>query len=118
MGQLRQQPIEQLKRIKRWQWLLLFAVILSSLVAIDLHTAKISVGFWGILDDEIAVVTIETDETDEDGQQNITIKDPSKSAWDWLGLLIVPFVLVLLGAEFQRKQQEQSYQMRKAEKAG
>ena len=51
------------------------------LSTIDIHKTKVSDGLWGILDDEIAVVTIESD---KDGKQNITVKDPSKSSWDRL----------------------------------
>ena len=112
MEQLRQQSIERLKRVKRWQWVsLLSFAVLSCLVTIDIHTTKFSDGFWGILDDEIAVVTIESDKGA--GKQNITVKDPSKSFWDILGILGVPLVLAVLGAWFQKTQQEQSERIAK-----
>lgn len=103
MRRLRQQFTERLSRIDKWQWGLLVAATLI-ILTVGIHKTKVSAGWWGLLDDEIAVVTIES----KDGKQNVTIKDPSKSAWDVLGLLGVPLVLVYLGARFQRKQQEQS----------
>ena len=54
-------------------------------------------------------------ESDEDGQQNITIKDPSKSFWDVLGLLGCPISSVVL-AWFQRTQQEQSERIAKEQR--
>ena len=105
MRQLRQQLIERLKRSKKRQWFPLFTVILSGIVIWGIHKTKVSAGWWGILDDEIAVVTIETD---EDDNSSVTIKDPSKSVWDGLELLGVPLILAVLGAWFQKSQQEQS----------
>ena len=57
------------------------------------------------MNDEIAVFTIEGA---EESSQDITIEDPSKSVWDGLELLGVPLVLAVLGAWFQKTQQEQA----------
>ena len=113
MRQLRRQSIGLLNRVKKWQWASLAAAILISGTIWGINRTDSLAGFWGLLDDEIAVVTIESD---EDGQQNITIKDPSKSFWDVLGLLGVPLVLAVLGAWFQRTQQEQSERIAKEQR--
>ena len=111
MRQIRRQSIALLGSvmggIKRWQWFSLF-IILSGVVVCGIYRTGLFAGFWGFLDDEIAVVTIESD---KDGKQNIIIKDPSKSFWDVLGVLGVPLVLAVLGAWFQKAQQEQSEQI-------
>ena len=92
MKQLQRQSIERLNRVKKWQWVSLFSVALISTVVWSIYKTDTLAGFWGLLDDEIAVVTIESD---KDGKQKITVKDPSKSFWDVLGLLGVPLVLAV-----------------------
>ena len=82
----------------------MLSVVLTGVVAWGIYETELFAGYWGVFDDEIAVVTIESG---KDGQQNVTIKDPSKSAWDFLELLGVPLVLVVLGAWFQKTQSEQ-----------
>ena len=105
MKQLRRQSVAQLNRVKRWQWGALSTVILGSAVVWGIYRTEFLAGVWGILNDEIAVVTIEGDEGDK---QDITIADPSKSVWDGLELLGVPLVLAILGAWFQSSQQKQA----------
>ena len=113
MRRLRRQSIAQLSRVKRWQWFLLSAVILSSAVVWCIHRTEFLAGVWGILNDEIAVVTIEGE---EQSRQDITITDPSKSVWDGLELLGVPLVLAVLGAWFQKSQQEQADRIAKEQR--
>ena len=114
MRQLQQQFVERLSKTKRWQWFSLSAVILSCVVVWGIYRTNFLPGFWGLINDEIAVVTIEGD---EEGQRNVTIKDPSKSFWDALELLGVPLVLAVLGAWFQKTQQEQSERIAKEQRA-
>lgn len=79
-------------------------VLIGSIVWV-IHKTEFWAGFWGLKDDEIAVIEIERG---ENGQPNVTVKDPSKSFWDVLELLGVPLVLAGLGAWFQKTQQDQS----------
>ena len=99
----RRKSIAKLSKVKRWQWFSL-SLVLSGVVAWRIYETGAFAGAWGILNEEIAVVTVESD---KDGGQNITIKDPSKSFWDVLEVLGVPLVLAVLGAWFQRTQREQ-----------
>ena len=70
-------------------------------------------GFWGFGEDKIEVFTVENDS--KTGQripteteiEKIIITLPSKSFWDGLNLIGVPLVLAILGAWFQKTQQEQ-----------
>ena len=79
-------------------------------VAWLVYDTEFLAGFWGLTNDEIAVVTIERgDSGNEDTiTETIVIQDPSKSFWDGLELLGVPLVLAVLGAWFQKTQQEQA----------
>ena len=113
MRQLQQQFVKRLSKTKRWQWFSLSAVILSCVVVWGIYRTNFLPGFWGLTNDEIAVVAIESD---EEGQRNVTIKDPSKSFWDVLGILGVPLVLAILGAWFQKTQQEQSERIAKEQR--
>ena len=113
LRQLQQQFVKRLSKTKRWQWFSLSAVILSCVVVWGIYRTNFLPGFWGLTNDEIAVVAIESD---EEGQRNVTIKDPSKSFWDVLELLGVPLVLAILGAWFQKTQQEQSERIAKEQR--
>ena len=88
-------------------------ILASTIIAVSIYKSGALDGLWGVLDDEIAVVTIESD---RDGKSNITIKDPSKSVWDGLELLGVPLVLAVLGAWFQKNQQEQADRIAEAQR--
>ncbi|MEM8610586.1 MAG: hypothetical protein AAGF93_01105 [Cyanobacteria bacterium P01_H01_bin.105] len=74
------------------------------------HGTEFLAGFWGITNDEIAIVTIERNgpAAQDEFTEKIIIQDPSKSFWDGLQLLGVPLVLAILGAWFQKTQQEQA----------
>ncbi|MEM6253640.1 MAG: pentapeptide repeat-containing protein [Cyanobacteria bacterium P01_D01_bin.156] len=70
-------------------------------------------GKWGFGADDLATVTIEREIVDSQGNpstetQDITVKAPGKSLWDGLNVLGVPLVLAILGAWFQKTQQEQA----------
>lgn len=73
----------------------------------QIYRTEFLAGFWGITNDEIAVVTIKKDGSEDTSTETIIIQDPSKSFWDGLQLLGVPLVLAILGAWFQKTQQEQ-----------
>lgn len=113
MRRLRQYFLEQSTKLKMWQRGSLTAVILGSSIIWGIHKTESLKGFWGLKDDEIAVVTIEEG---KNGKTNLTIKDPSKSFWDVLELLGVPLVLAILGAWFQQTQQEQSERLSKEQR--
>lgn len=113
MKRLGEQALERLRRVKKWQWVSLRLVVLSSAIIWGICKTEFLKGFWGLKDDEIAVITIEKN---DDGRSNLTIEDPSKSFWDVLELLGVPLVLVVLGAWFQKTQQEQSERLLKEQR--
>ena len=105
MKRLQQRALGRLSQAKRWQWFLPSAAFLSTFVTWSIYKTEFLSGFWGLLDDEIAVITTESGEGD---QSNFAVVDPSKSFWDVLELLGVPLVLAILGAWFQKTQQEQA----------
>ena len=116
MKRLQQRALAQSSKLKRWQWILPLSAFLSVLIVWSIYKTEFLAGFWGLLDDEIAIVTIEDS---EDGKLSFAIKDPSKSAWDGLGLLgviAVPVVLAILGAWFQKTQQEQADRIAKKQR--
>ena len=91
------------------------SIIWGGLGIWQIYRTEFLAGFWGITNDEIAVVTIEKDGDDNEDMstETIIIQDPSKSFWDGLQLLGVPLVLAVLGAWFQKTQQEQAEQVAK-----
>ena len=98
-----------LNQSRRWP-LILTASIIWGIAIWQIYRTEFLAGFWGITNDEIAVVTIEKDGDDNEdtSTETIIIQDPSKSFWDGLQLLGVPLVLAVLGAWFQKSQQEQA----------
>lgn len=86
------------------------SIIWGIVIVRFINATKFLAGFWGITNDQIAVVTIERDSKENRGisTETITITNPSKSAWDLLQLLIVPIAIAGLGAWFQNSQREQA----------
>ena len=103
LKRLQQRALAQLSKLKRWQWILPLSAFLSVLTVWSIYKTEFLAGFWGLLDDEIAIVTTENG---EDDRPNLTITDPSKSFWDVLELLGVPLALAILGAWFQKTQHQ------------
>lgn len=89
-------------------WLLLgISAVLSTLI---IKKTDFLSGNWGIVQDEIAIISVERNKTEIEDRyvETITVIDPSKSIWDGLQLLGVPIILVILGARFQVSQQRQA----------
>lgn len=92
----------------------MFTVALGPLLIWKIYQTNFLAGFWGIRNDEIAVITIEKDQ--EDSLRTITAVAPNKSLWDVAELLGVPVALALFGALFQKAQQEQSERQTKEQR--
>ncbi|MEA5464759.1 pentapeptide repeat-containing protein [Leptothoe sp. PORK10 BA2] len=108
---------ERLNQSKRWPLILAASIVWGGVVW-QIYRTEFLAGFWGITNDEIAVVTIERDGGDNKNTstETIIIQDPSKSFWDGLQLLGVPVVLAILGAWFQKSQQTQAEQATKEQR--
>ena len=85
------------------------ALFLSAIGEV-IYKTQFLAGHWGIGPDDLATVTIERTKDDSGGDviEEITITDPGRSVWDGLSLLGVPLSLALLGAWFQKSQQQQA----------
>ena len=95
---------------KKWPLYLITFLVWGYVVTQWIYNTRLLAGKWGIIDDEIAVVTVEKkdDRTEDDSIETITIIDPGISLWDVVGVLIVPIILVILGAWVQTVQQRQA----------
>ena len=103
--------------MKRWQWTWLLTVLVGGSLILSIYKTEFLAGFWGLKDDQIAVVKIKGAEDSELSLPSISVVSPSKSFWDVLELLGVPLVLVVLGARFQTSQQEQSDRIAKEQQS-
>ena len=117
MKRSQQQSFKQLIRVKRWQWTWLLTVLVGGSLILSIYKTEFLAGFWGLKDDQIAVVKIKGAEDSELSLPSISVVSPSKSFWDVLELLGVPLVLVVLGARFQTSQQEQSDRIAKEQQS-
>ena len=101
---------QRLRNFKPWQLIFIAILVWGYVITRWVHGTEFLAGFWGIKDDEIAVVTIDLqDESIEDGLiKEITITDPGISLWDSLSVLGIPIVLFILGAWLQQSQQRQA----------
>lgn len=97
-----------LMQSKKWLSVLLTALVLIWLIVRGINKTKFLAGYWGIFNDEIAVITTEGSERERNVPEAITVVAPNKSIWNVLELLGVPLVLAGLGFWFQKVQQEQT----------